>query len=229
MRLTGPWIVLPLFSFFGCAGQPGPAVFKSDPQRPHWEEQMDLAKRYAAAGMNYVLKVTPQQAEEKEIEGGVYVFYNNPNPFCYTYTIPGTWFAAEEPNAYRSKDGAFVGVQFLLASEFRSGGGATVIERAGNQITRQYERGLGQRLKDVELIPFESAQYESWLWRAAPATQAGRLVVFPAKIIVNIRRDAIVQITVQGTDDDHGLARRIIEGLRTTADPECYWVPWRTV
>ena len=48
-------------------------------QRPAWQQMMDEARRLMADGDNYVL-VRPS---------GVFVFYNNPLPFCYKYMIPG--------------------------------------------------------------------------------------------------------------------------------------------
>lgn len=223
MRLTGVWIVLVL-SLGACAGQRGAVAVAASAPQPQWQQQMEKARRFAATGMNYVLVVTPLRPEAGGTEGGVYVFYNNPTPFCYTYLIPGEWVGAREPNAYRSKDGeAFVGVRFLLASQLEGVAGATLVERAANRITQEYEKALGQPLPGAELVPFEPVRLGAWRWRAAQVIQAERAIVFPVKIVVDIRPGAVVQITVQGTADDDGLARRIIESLRTTSDPECYW------
>ncbi|WP_333840759.1 hypothetical protein [Pelomicrobium sp.] len=184
---------------------------------------MEQARRMAAAGRNYVLVVRPVR-EEASTTGGVWVFYNNPRPFCYTYMIPGNWVAAREPNAYRSKDGrAFAGLLFWLPQLLKDVEGATLLEQARTLITREYEKALGQRLPNVELLPFESARPGTWKWVAGPLTQGDRLIELPTKIIVDLSPDAVMQITVQGTPDDDGLARPIVESLKTTSDPECYW------
>lgn len=191
--------------------------------RPAWQQQMDQARRHAAAGNNYVLMVTPLQAVAS-LPGGVYVFYNNPLPFCYTYMIPGNWVAAREANAYRSKDGrAFAGVLFGLPRELDGLEGATLVERARTFVTRQHEKALGQKLEGVELVAFESARPGTWKWKAAPVTQRDRLIEFPTKVIVDLSPDAVVLITVSGTPDDEAVARGIIERLGTTSDAECYW------
>lgn len=224
MKPISVWIALAL-SVTGCAGQIGaPAV--ADPkgdQRPAWQQQMDQARRFAEAGKNYVLVVRSPQAGRSG-SGGVFVFYNNPRPFCYTYMIPGEWVHGLEPNSYRSKDGrAFAGVLFLLPRSLQGVEGATLVERAANLVTRVHEKAVGQPLTGVELIPFDSARPGTWRWRAAPVTQAEKRIDFPSKILVDLSPNAVVQITVTGTADDDSLARRIIEALRTTTDPECYW------
>lgn len=214
MRPMGAWIV-PAVLLVGCAGQTGPSVVGTGSQRPGWQQWLDQARRDAAAGNAYVLVMGP---------AGVFTFYNNPRPFCYMYIIPGEWVPEGEPGAYRSKDGrAFAGVSFWLPGVFEGVDGATLVERARTVVTRGYEKGLGQPLASVELAPFESARPGTWRWRSVPVSQAGRSIVFPAKILVDLSPDAVVVITVVGTPDDDDLARRIIESLRTTSDPKCYW------
>jgi hypothetical protein len=204
------------------AGAPPVATVPSG-QTLAWQQQMEQARRLAAAGHNYVLVVRPTR-EEAGGTGGVWVFYNNPSPFCYTYMIPGDWVAAREPNAYRSKDGrAFAGVLFLLPEDLEGVEGATLVERARTFITLEHQKALGHPLPSVELKRFESARSGTWKWAAEPLTQGDRQIVFPPKIIVDLSPDAVVQITVAGAPDNDGVARRIIESLRTTSDPECYW------
>ena len=158
------------------------------------------------------------------MSGGVHVFYNNPRPFCYMYMIPGNWVEAREPNAYLSEDGqAFVGVLFFLAKDLEGLKGATLVERAQTLITGQHEEALGQKLSGVELVRFDSTRPGTWKWQAAPVKHGARLIKFPTKVIVDLSPNAVVQITVDCTSNNDGLARRIIETLRTTADPECYW------
>jgi hypothetical protein len=175
---------------------------------------MDRARREAAAGRTYEV-ITPQ---------GVFVFYNNPRPFCYTYSIPGEWVAAAGSGAFRSKDGrAFAGVLFVLAGHLSSIQGATLVERAGNGVTKEYEKRVGQPLAGVELMPFDSSRAGTWRWQAAPVTQGNRQVALPPKVIVDLSPHGVAQITVAGTSDDDRLLRQILETLRTTSDPACYW------
>jgi len=200
----------------GCAAGTGPPVAE-DPVRavqPAWQQQMDLARRLTAAGSNYTF-VTPD---------GVYTFYNDPRPFCYTYAIPGEWTSASEPDLYVSKHGGgLVGVMFLLAADLDGIEGASLVERAANAATRAYEAQRGRPVAGVELAPFESERSGTWRWSVAPAVEGATSLEFPAKIFVDLGHDAVAQITVGGTGDDDELARRILATLRTTTDADCYW------
>jgi hypothetical protein len=94
----------------------------------------------AAGGYNYVLAIRPLRDEARKT-GGIWVFYNNPHPFCYTYMIPGDWVAARKPNAYCSRDGrALADVQFWPPRDLEGMGGETRVERAKNFITQVHER-----------------------------------------------------------------------------------------
>jgi len=182
--------------------------------RPAWQQNMDEARRVAATGNAFVLRGS----------SGVLTMYNNPRPFCYMYMIPGDWVEAEETGLYRSKEGpARAGVAVLLPRHLEKVEGKTLVERARNDITQVYEKARGRPLAGVKVAPFESARTGTWKWTAAPATQGHLTEIFPSKIIVDLSPNAIVQITVGQTPDDDGLARRIIESLKTTSDPQCYW------
>jgi hypothetical protein len=184
-------------------------------QRPALKQLLDEAHRSAAAGNAYDLN----------IEGkGIFTFYNNPRPFCYTYMIPGDWKPGEEAGLYRSKDGrAVVGVLFWPARNLERTEGANLVERASKNIVPSYEKRLGQSLTGVELMPFESARPGTWKLKAATVKQEKLLISLPTKIIVDLSPDAVVVITAGGTIDDDGLARRIIKTIRTTSNPECYF------
>lgn len=200
----------------GCVGQTG-GPFVSTPaagQRPAWQQMMENARDAASAGENYVLLVG---------RTGVYVFYNNPRPFCYTYMIPGDWVKAPQPNAYRSKDGrAYVRVEFVLARDLEGSAGSNLVERIATAMTRNVEKDLRVTLRGVELVPFQSARPGVWKWKAAPFKKGEHYIHLQA-IIVDLSPDAVVEIDVLETGDDDALARRIIETLRTTSNPECYW------
>ena len=181
--------------------------------RPTWLTRLQDARRLASDGAEY--SVTSGS--------GVHVFYNNSQPLCYTYTIPGDWVAAPEPSAYRSPDGqAFVGVRFLRREDLRAYSGRTPAERALNGITRRYEEGLGQKLT-IQAVPFESSRSGTWKWAAAPINQRDRAFALTTKFIVAVDRDGVAEITITGTPDDDALARRIIEALKTTTERQCYW------
>lgn len=223
MRPMGARMALAVL-FAGCAGQGAGQAVATPPgdQLPAWQQRMDHARRVAAAGRNYVIVSSPLKAEASG-SGGVYVFYNNPRPFCYMYTIPGDWVVAPQPNAYRSKDGkAFVGVSFDLPRNLEGAEGATLVERARNAFTRWYEKASEQPVTAAKLVPFESARGGTWKWTALPVMR-GEGQSSPTRIIVDLSPDAVVHITVRGTADDDGLARRVIERLKTTTTPECYF------
>jgi len=42
-------------------------------------------------------------------------------------------------------------------------------------------------------------------------------------VLVDLSPDAVLGIWVSGTSDNDGLVRHIIESLKTTSDPKCYW------
>lgn len=198
----------------GCAGQSQRSAVPTPlgDRITGWQQEMDTARRLAAAGQTYVL-ITPT---------GVYDSYNNPSPFCYAYTIPGDWKAAEEPALFRFRkdDRAFVGVLFLLLRDLESFEGGTVVERAGTAVARGFERALHlPPLAGGALAPFQSKRAGTWKL-TADALERVRL---PAKVIVDLSPDAVAVITVGGTTDNDELARRVIANLRTTSNPECYW------
>ena len=181
--------------------------------RATWQERMEDARRLAARASEYTV-ATPS---------GVFVFYNNPQPFCYMYAIPGDWVAAPEPNAYRSRDGsAFVGVLFPLRRDLEKSPGRTLAERALNGITRRNQEALGQTLT-VRIVPFESSRSGTWKWTAAPVAQRDRDIELPTKIVVDIGPARVAEITVVGTADDDALARLIVDRLSTTSERQCYW------
>ena len=178
------------------------------------QEMMKQARRAAKQGYEYTMHV----------EGGdVFVFYNNPNPLCYTYRIPGEWFASPEERAWRSKDGRqFAGVYFMRSKDLKSFKAGTLVERAGASFSQGYET-LGKRsLTGVKLAAFESTLPGTWKWTADPVRQGDHEIRIPTKIIVDFSPDAVAVLTVAGTADDDGLALRIISTLRTTKESECY-------
>ena len=179
-----------------------------------WQQRMEQARSGAAAGNAFTLRGP----------SGILTVYNNPRPFCYMYLIPGDWVEAREPGLYRSRDGkAFVGLLFRLAREFEGVAGATLVERAANAATREHEKALGKPLTGAGIAPFESARPGTWKWTATPVREGVVLSGVAPKVFVDLSPEAIVQITAFGTSDDDGLARRIIESLKTTSDPQCYW------
>jgi len=182
--------------------------------RPAWQQRMEEARRSAAAGNTKVLRGP----------FGVLAMYNNPSPFCYKYMIPGDWVEAEEPGLYRSRSGkASAGVAFRLAREFEGARGATLVERAATVITREHEKAMGRALAGITLTPFESVRPSTWKWMAASSVQGNTLSGVAPKVLVDLSPEAVAQITVFGTPDDDDLARSIIESLKTTSDPKCYW------
>ena len=224
MRPVGAWIALAV-SLAGCPGQAAGQAIATPPgdQRPAWQQRIDQARRMAEAGRNFVIVTSPLRAETGG-SAGVYVFYNNPRPFCYTYMIPGDWVVAPQPNAYRSRDDkAFVGVLFDLPRNLEGVKGATLVERARNAFLRWYEKVSEQPVIDASLVPFETTGGGAWKWTALPGMRAESQTGVPTRIVVELGPAAVVHITVRGTRDDEGLARRVIESLKTTTASECYF------
>jgi hypothetical protein len=186
-------------------------------QQPSLQGSMQQARRMAELGQEFILNFSSGD------QGSVYVFYNNPRPFCYTYAIPGAWVNSQAESAWHSKDGRqFVGVLFTLAQDLKGFEGETLVERAGASIGRSYEKTLGPSPAGIKLAPFASALRATWKWTAAPVTQGDQQIAVPTKIIADFSPDGIAVITIAGTPDDDGLARRIIATFKTTKDPECY-------
>ena len=216
MRAMGAWILLTVL-LVGCAGRTGPSAVGTGSQQSAWQQWLDQARGDAAAGRATALIMGPV---------GVYTFYNNPRPFCYMYIIPGEWVPAPQPaNRYRSKDGrAFVTVNFVLARDLEGLPGSNLVERTRTGIIRDAEKIFGLAPIGVELVPFESARPGVWKWKA-PLFKQGELYLHSQEIIVDLSPDAVVEIIVAGSGepDNDALARRIIQSLRTTSDPKCYW------
>ena len=185
---------------------------------------MAIGRELAAAGKEHIIVWSGCPGEETRSEHGVYVFYNNPVPLCYTYKVPGDWVFIPELYGYQSKSGAiFVGVIPSQAAEYDDLEGATLIQRVGNKVSKQYEEFYGQQLSGVELEPFESDRHGTWKWKAAASWQDGRLTLPTPKYIVESGPKAVFQITVEGAPDNEELVRRIIKSLKTTSAPDCYF------
>jgi hypothetical protein len=200
------------------------ASFATIAQQTKWQQSMEEARRAAARGVANVLILGPRHALGPEWEVGAYVFHNNPRPYCYAYVIPGEWHAGERA-FLRSKDGrTLAGVTFRPPSQLERMAGATMLERARNAAVAQLERDFHQPMTDVELLPFESARSGTWLMKAGPVlTRDGRREPFPLYILVDLPPHTVAEVNVLGSEDNEGLARRIIEKIRTTSDPGCYW------
>ena len=113
---------------------------------------------------------------------------------------------------------------FLPPQSLEGADGATLIERARNIAVRQHESLLRQTLSAVEVVPFESSRPGTWLLKAAPiALPNGQRTNFPLHVMLDLSPHTVAEINVHGTEDDAGVARRIIESIRTTTDAACYF------
>ena len=54
-------------------------------------------------------------------------------------------------------------------------------------------------------------------------TEGDHHFAFPQRVIVDFSPAAVAVISIMGTTDDDGLARQIIQTMRTTKDPQCYF------
>jgi len=188
---------------------------------------MEAARRASEAGLDYPLNMGPE---------GVFIFFNNP-PFCYTYRIPVParcsggvceWVPTGIFPRYRSKDGgAFADVRFMGPQNLEGFDGTTLLERAQTAWEKGM-RGLPSGILPSGWVPFESVRHGTW-----QLTIAGSRATVPMSqatiVLVDLSPDAIVGIYVGGTSDNDGLVRRIIESLKTTSDPKCYWSALETL
>ena len=194
-------------------------------QGPSWQAKMESERRDAAAGNVSVFTITKRSGLDSSWTPGVHVYFNAPRPFCYAYVFPGDWTPLRSKPGVRSNDSsAIAGVTLLPPRSLEGAEGATLIERARNIAVRQHERSLRQTLNGVEVVPFESSRPGTWLLKAAPiALPNGQRANFPLHVILDLSPHTVAEINVHGSDDDAGMARRIIETIRTTTDPACYF------
>lgn len=188
------------------------------------QQQIEEARRAAAAGSASAFAVRLRAGLGADWPPGIYSFYNAPRPFCFAYTIPGEWIPTQRNAVVRSNDGtATAGVTFVPPRTLERAEGSTMVERARNVAVREYEKSLRQTLTGVALLPFESARPGTWRLAADPvALPDGRRRPLPLHVIVDLSPHTVAEVNVSGTADDMGLARRIVDGIRTAADANCY-------
>ena len=192
-------------------------------QPASWQQQLEEDRRSAANGEITTLVIRPGTKLAAKWPAGVYVFYNNPRPFCYAYTVPGEWYPLPG-GTLRSKNGGSMAVTFRPPSALKNAVGTTMLEQARNVAIHQIERDLHQTVAGAQLIPFESPRQGTWQLKAAPLVgRDGRTVPFPLYILVDLSPHTFAEVNVVGTGDDENMARRIIGDLRTTSDSECYF------
>ena len=192
-------------------------------QPASWQQQLEEDRRSAANGETTTLVIRPGTKLAAKWPAGVYVFYNNPRPFCYAYTVPGEWYPLPG-GTLRSKNGGSMAVTFRPPSALKNAVGTTMLEQARNVAIQQIERDLHQPVAGAELIPFTSPRQGTWQLKAAPlVARDGRTVPFPLYILVDLSPHTFAEVNVMGTGDDENMARRIIGDLRTTSDSECYF------
>ena len=188
------------------------------------QQAIDDARRTAANGENYGILVMPNSLLAASFPIGIYFFYNNPKPFCYSYLIPGEWVPLPKRGGMMlSKNGATANVNFRPPSRLQNAVGATILERGRNLVVRELESALHQPLVGVQLVPFDSARAGTWQLKADPVKHRdGRVSPLPLYILVDLSPHTIAEINVRDSGNDEDLARRIIAELKTTTVAECY-------
>jgi hypothetical protein len=191
-------------------------------QTAKWQEDMVAARRAAASGEATITILRDGHDLGNEWPAGVYVFHNNPRPYCYAYKIPGDWY--RDRNWFRSKDGrSTANVTFRPPRQVERMAGETLLERSRNAAVAQFERDFRQRLTGIELKPWESSRSGAWLLKAEPIlTQDGRRMPFPLYVLVDLSPHAVAEVNAFGTADDERMARQIVETIKASSDPECY-------
>jgi hypothetical protein len=96
---------------------------------------------------------------------------------------------------------------------------------AATAFTEQYEKELGAKLSDVEVIAFESNIPGTVMWKAADVVRGGQRVTLPTVIWAEFpTKSWVLQLEIHGDPDGAALARRVLQTLRATVgDPECVW------
>jgi hypothetical protein len=181
------------------------------------EQLMKDARMAAATGNEYSLRVPGK-------DPAVYVFYNNTDPFCFFYAIPGEWVYGEEPGSWLSKDGKkFVGVLPYQPQDFGREKGNTLVEKAAALFTKDFERKLKQKLTGTTLTPFEAATERTWKLSFPPVNQRGREAYPAAKYLVEVGPEGLLVLTVgvAKTEEDE-FARRILSTMKTSTTAPCF-------
>ena len=83
----------------------GLGVHMQAQQASRQDDLMKQARGMAEKGQEFIMNLAVQSGGAAEGKSGVFAFYNNPRPFCYTYAIPGEWVISQAESAWRSKDG----------------------------------------------------------------------------------------------------------------------------
>ena len=200
------------------------ATYEANSQSDKAQQAIDDARRSAASGYNYGVVVTPNSPLAASYPIGVYVFYNNPKPFCYAYMVSGEWVPfPNRRGMLLSKSGATANVNFQPPSRVQGAEGATLLERGRNLAVAELERSLHQTLGGVQLVPFESARSGTWLLKSDPIRHRdGRLFPLPLYVLVDLSPHTIAEVTVMDSGSDEDLARRIIAELKTSTAADCY-------
>jgi len=156
-----------------------------------------------------------------------YYFNNNAKRLSYTYKIPGKWKPSQESALLVSEDGrAFVGVMLYSTKELEGYEGNDLLTRTSNLITKNYQQKIGKSPASKKLVSFSSPRSGTMKWSASwhSVGKDGRPVELRTdKVLWEISPGWVAQITVNGTSDDDGLARGILETLNATSKPEGYW------
>lgn len=174
------------------------------------------ARNAASKGMEASLHIHGRDARTQ-------VFYNNPKPFCYEYSLPGDWGYGPNPGSWRSKDGRFlIGVQPLQSTDLRDYDGGTLAEKASAFFVKDYEKQLGTRVDGASVAPLSEGPARIWKWSAPPVPYQGIQAHLASKYIVEVGTNGLLILTVSGANSD-GLSQQILDSVKTSFTAPCFF------
>jgi len=156
------------------------------------------------------------------------VFNNDRDWLCYTYAIPRRLGPGPQPSSFLSTDRrTSVGVHFTREDYFDRADGPDSLSRASSAVREKIERDIGRSLPPLELVPFTSPPAQGVRWKNSESVNIeiapGRFMALGTKVFVSVRPEWIAVVTVIAPEGSQDLARQVLDSVRTTVEPGCYW------
>jgi len=154
-----------------------------------------------------------------------YYFNNDASRLCFTFKVAGLWQPTGKPGLlWSEKRKAVLGVLLYNEHDLQKFRGKTLLDRAANLQAYLYYRHSGIAPK-THIRPFPTTHPKSFKWTARwKTTIKGEPVIAEAnKYFVYLRDGWIAQVTAGYQAGGDSTARAVIDSLKTTDDPRCYW------
>ncbi|MGB7563327.1 MAG: hypothetical protein WBM08_01105 [Prochlorococcaceae cyanobacterium] len=203
-------------------GLPSRADGMETPRPINGQDAYQKAQSLADSKQELVILVNPPP-ENKTGSDGIFVFYNNPVPFCYSYRLPSGWTSGQSVQFYRTTTGSdSLGVALLdhrIVAGFK---GTDLIGRVAEFLATGYELRLPSLDRiSATLTPFTNSSPRAWRFSMKPYEENGERIGIAPTYLVETPYKAIFVLTI-GSNNSDSIAREIIASLRTTRTPSCY-------